>query len=104
MRAKRPMSDCELKRSNVHGKGIFASRDLDANAVLFETHRKTSGALKWVNLVPNCGYNHSTEPNCHSLTLGDYKYLVTLREIKEGEELLVDYNKDKDLEQPQEEW
>ena len=104
MRTERPMSNCELKISDVHGRGIFASKDLRANAVLFETHRKTSGALEWVNLVPNGGYNHSTKPNCHSLTLGDYKYLVTLREIKEGEELLVDYNKDKDLEQPKEGW
>ena len=98
------MSNCELKTSNGHGKGIFAAKDLGANVVLFETHRKTSGALKWINLVPNCGYNHSTTPNCHSLTLGDFKYLVTLREVKEGEELLVDYTKDKDLEQPQEGW
>ena len=98
------MSECELKRSEVHGKGIFASKDLKANQVLFETHKKMSGNLEWLNLSPNCGYNHSTEPNCHSLTLGDYKYLVTLREISEGEELLVDYNKDKDLEQPQEGW
>ena len=97
------MSNCEFKRSGVHGKGIFASKNLDANKVLFETHKKTGGALKWLNLVPN-GYNHSATPNCHSLTLGDFKYLVTLREIKEGEELLVDYNKDKDLEQPKEEW
>jgi hypothetical protein len=98
------MSNCELKRSDVHGKGIFASKDIGANAVLFETHRKTSGALKWANLIPNCSYNHSFKPNCQSLTLGDFKYLVTLREIKEGEELLVDYSKDKDLEQPQEGW
>ena len=98
------MSDCELKKSEVHGKGIFASRDLTANQVLFETHRKTSGALKWANLIPNCSYNHSSSPNCQSLTLGDFKYLVTLVEIKEGEELLVDYSKDKDLEQPQEGW
>ena len=104
MRTERPMSNCELKRSDVHGKGIFASKDIGANAVLFETHRKTSGALKWANLIPNCSYNHSSSPNCQSLTLGDFKYLVTLVEIKEGEELLVDYSKDKDLEQPQEGW
>ena len=98
------MSECELKNSNVHGQGIFASKDLGANQVLFETHKKTSGALEWVNLMPNCSYNHSSKPNCQSLTLGDFKYLVTLREIKEGEELLVDYSKDKDLEQPQKGW
>ena len=67
-------------------------------------HIKRRAALKWLNLIPNCSYNHSVEANCHSLTLGDYKYLVTLREIGVGEELLVDYNKDKDLEQPKKEW
>ena len=98
------MSDCEIKPSNVHGEGIFASKNFEANQVLFETHRKTSGALEWINLSPNCGYNHSLQPNCQSLTLGDFKYLVTIKEIKEGEELLVDYRKDKDLEQPKKEW
>ena len=98
------MSDFEFKQSKVQGKGIFATKDLDANKVLFETHKKTSGALEWINLIPNCSYNHSAKPNCHSLTLGDYKYLVTLRKIENREELLVDYKKDKDLEQPEEDW
>ena len=67
------MSDFEFKQSKVQGKGIFATKDLEANKVLFETHKKTSGALEWINLIPNCSYNHSAKPNCHSLTLGDYK-------------------------------
>tara|TARA_R100001244_G_scaffold130507_1_gene102706 strand:- start:116 stop:415 length:300 start_codon:yes stop_codon:yes gene_type:complete len=98
------MSDFELKESKVQGSGIFATKDLGANKVLFETHKKTSGALEWINLIPNCSYNHSVKPNCRSLTFGDYKYLVTLSNIENGEELLVDYNKDKDLEQPEEGW
>ena len=73
------MSDFEFKPSKVQGSGIFATKDLGANKVLFETHKKTSGALEWINLIPNCSYNHSAKPNCHSLTLGDYKYLVTLQ-------------------------
>ena len=98
------MSDFEFKQSKVQGKGVFATKDLEANKVLFETHKKTSGALEWINLIPNCSYNHSAKPNCHSLTLGDYKYLVTLRKIENREELVVDYKKDKDLEQPEEDW
>ena len=98
------MSDFEFKQSKVQGKGIFATKDLEANKVLFETHKKTSGALEWINLIPNCSYNHSAKPNCRSLTFGDYKYLVTLRKIEYGAELLVDYKKDKDLEQPEEGW
>ena len=98
------MSFCEFKESKVHGKGIFATENIAANKVLFETHKKTSGALEWRNLVPDCSYNHSNEPNCRSLTLGDFKYLVTLREVEEGEELLVDYRKDRELEQPKKGW
>ena len=98
------MSDFELKESKVQGSGIFATKDLGANKVLFETHKKTSGALEWINLIPNCSYNHSVKPNCRSLTFGDYKYLVTLSNIENGEELLVDYNKDQDLEQPEAGW
>ena len=98
------MNSFEFKQSTVHGKGVFATEIIPANKVLFETHKKTSGALEWLNLIPNCSYNHSTTPNCHSLTLGDYKYLVTLSKIEVGEELLVDYNKDRDLEQPKKEW
>ena len=104
MRAGGKMSCCEFKESKVHGKGIFATESLPANKVLFETHKKTSGAFEWLNLVPNCSYNHSNEPNCRSLTLGDFKYLVTLREVEKGEELLVNYRKDRDLEQPKKGW
>ena len=104
MRTGGKMSWCEFKDSEVHGKGIFATEIIPENKVLFETHKKTSGAFEWLNLVPNCSYNHSNEPNCRSLTLGNFKYLVTLREIEEGEELVVDYRKDRDLEQPKKGW
>ena len=98
------MSCCDLRQSMVHGKGIFATEKLQENQVLFETHTKTSGAIKWVNLMPNHLYNHSTTPNCRSMTLGNFKYLVTLRDIEVDEELLVDYTKDTDLEQPKPDW
>ena len=104
MRTGGKMSYCELRDSKVHGKGIFAKETIPANKVLFETHKKTSGALEWANLRPNFMYNHSDEPNCRSLTLGDFKYLVTLNEVQEGEELVVDYRKDRDLEQPKKGW
>ena len=98
------MSDFELKESKRQGSGVFATKDLGANKVLFKAPKKTSGALEWINLIPNCSYNHSVKPNCRSLTFGDYKYLVTLSNIENGEELLVDYKKDSDLEQPEEGW
>ena len=49
-------------------------------------------------------YNHSKNANCASTTEGPYKFLVCVVDIKSGEELLIDFTKDKDLEQPQEGW
>ena len=94
MRARREVDTrpcCDLKPSKVHGKGIFAVRDLEKGKRLFETHSSVADVMQWVNLVPNCSYNHSDEPNCGSVTDGKWKYLVTLRDIKEGEELTEDY-------------
>ena len=106
--------DFKLKDSNVHGKGIFTTKDIEKGATLFSTHMRTQtpGTYgqccqtgEWVNLNPNYLYNHSREnANCASVTEGNFKVLVTLREIKEGEEILVDYYKDKDLEQPHADW
>ena len=97
------MKLCEFKESPVHGNGIFAIADIEKHTVLFETHLLDSPL--WVNIKPNCSYNHSRDnENCSSVTKGKVKFLVTLDDIKEGEELLVDYTKDGHLEQPQEGW
>jgi SET domain-containing protein len=49
-------------------------------------------------------YNHSKNANCESVTEGRSKILVSTKKIEIGEEILVDFTKDKDLEQPQEGW
>ena len=115
------MDDFALRDSNVHGKGIFTVKSIEKNTMLFNTHLRTSvptvnvtwydgyrhynDTPEWVNLSPNYLYNHSKDDaNCVSVTSGDLKVLVTIREIQEGEEILVDYSKDKDLEQPQADW
>ncbi len=101
--------DFKLKDSNVHGKGIFTTKDIEKDVTLFNTHIQTqtpgSQHEEWVNLSPNYLYNHSrANANCVSVTEGNFKVLVTIREIKEGEEILIDYSKDEDLEQPQTDW
>lgn len=125
------MKSFEFKDSPVHGKGIFALVDIPAGTELFQTHvmdslvgKRSPAAMKpaaspypakmlknsdnlmrmWINIKPNHRYNHSTKANCSSSTKSDTKYLVTLSDIKKGDELLVDYTKDRDLEQPQHGW
>jgi len=92
----------QFKESPIHGKGIFATQDIPADKRLFQTHVLDDGV--WANIKPNCMYNHSKNANCASITEGSYKFLVCVVDVKSGEELLIDFTKDKDLEQPQEGW
>ena len=47
-------------------------------------------------------YNHSKlNENSELKTIDRAKILVTLKDIKAGEEIFVDFTKDKDLEQPE---
>ena len=96
-------SSVEQKDSSIHGKGLFATKDIPAEAVIHRTH--IMSWLGWINIIPNSKYNHSEEEeNCRIDTDEEFKRLVSLRDIKQGEELLVDYKKDKDLEQPEKGW
>ena len=93
----------EQKDSSIHGKGLFATKDIPAEAVIHRTH--IMSWLGWINIIPNSKYNHSEEEeNCRIDTDEEFKRLVSIRDIKQGEELLVNYKKDKDLEQPEKDW
>ena len=96
-------SSVEQKDSSIHGKGLFATKDIPAEAVIHRTH--IMSWLGWINIIPNSKYNHSEEEeNCRIDTDEEFKRLVSIRDIKQGEELLVNYKKDKDLEQPDKGW
>ena len=103
---------CETRESPIHGTGLFSLCDIEEGTALFITHMRDPDWSEdmpedwsgWVNLTPNCMYNHSKAANCISKTEGRRKFLVTKKDIKSGEEILVDYTEDLDLEQPQENW
>ena len=98
----------EFKKSPIHGNGIFATEDIPSGTELFQTHVMDSDLLDmpiWGNMQPNCLYNHSAvNANCVSKTRGKFKFLLSIKDIKGGEELLVDYAKDEDLQQPEKWW
>jgi len=96
---------CEVRESPIHGTGLFSLRDIKEGTPLFITHiQVTEIEGMWTNLDPNCMYNHSKAANCISKTERGRKFLVAKRNIKTGEEILVDYTEDLDLEQPQKNW
>ena len=84
--------------------GLIAAKFIKNKTEIQPTHffLKSEG---WINLIPNCQYSHSVEnKNCEIVTRENTKYLVSLRDIKIGEEILVDYTEDGDLNQQQAGW
>ncbi|MCQ9617882.1 SET domain-containing protein-lysine N-methyltransferase [Paenalcaligenes niemegkensis] len=111
----------ELKQSSLHGTGVFAARHIPAGTYIMEYEGKRISAQAADEMEPsdpNDPYhtfffsltngkiidggnggndsrfiNHSCEPNCegHENAQGTRVYIVALRNIDEGEELLYDY-------------
>ena len=92
----RPLPDSlTIKDSSIHGLGIFATCDIPEKTVLGIAHVKM---VEWLNFpqdycrTPLGGfYNHSDTPNCETSKEGRYLYIITITDIKEGEEITATY-------------
>ena len=70
-----------IKKSDVHGKGLFAKDDIKKDCMIQATHVKNK-KYGVINLVPNSDYNHSIAHHFHwymdsmltyySIVLGGY--------------------------------
>ena len=114
----RPLPDClTIKKSNIEGLGLFATKRIEALVNLGMTHIKNGGNIvvkgydkneytledkKFENgyiRTPLGGFiNHSNTPNCikgedirYHKGFSKYLYLWTNRVIEEGEELTLNY-------------
>ena len=82
------------KQSDISGLGLFADQDIKQGTNLGMTHLKIGSTIF---RTPLGGFiNHSDENNCIKTELRDERYtkkwnLITLRNIKEGEELTLEY-------------
>lgn len=90
----RPLPSClTVKDSKVDGLGLFARADIPAGIRLGMSHLKYNA--KWVRTPLGGFYNHSEEPNCFKEkfknVFKEWYELVTLKDIKEGEEIMVEY-------------
>lgn len=108
-------SKIELRRSAIHGWGVFAKDDINANEILEESpflilpiNKGESSSLfidyrfnfpsgDWkYQVLPQgfaCYYNHSEKPNAGWYTDNDNELFVftTVKLIKKDEEILVYY-------------
>jgi SET domain-containing protein len=111
---------CRVRRSKIHGNGVFAIRDIPKGTDIIEytgkivskkegTRRAREqdehlGAVYVFGLNNtkdvdgfDCGkgaqyINHSCDPNCESINYDDEEiWIQAMRKIKKGEELTYDY-------------
>ena len=85
----KPLPDnLELKLSDIHGYGVFASENIPAGDMLGMTHIESPELIR----TPLGGYiNHSMNPNCIRIQEGNRWYLQTIQDISEGEEITLMY-------------
>ena len=82
-----------IKTSKVNGLGLFALEGIAQGTNLGTSHIKINGDII---RTPLGGFvNHANESNCVKVELKEDQYkrwnLVTIRNIKEGEELTLQY-------------
>ena len=82
-----------IKKSKVHGLGLFAERDYNAGIDFGETHVFVVNRSRrdWVRTPLGGFINHSENPNCYISTTTEKRCLHTIRPIREGEEITVYY-------------
>ena len=87
----RPLPDSvTIKKSKIEGLGLFATEDISINTTLGISHLISSNGS--LTRTPLGGfYNHSNKPNCIKKKVFTTHYLVSLKDIKAGEEITVDY-------------
>ena len=88
-----------LKKSSIHGYGLFANHIISKNSLIGISHVAHEGFPNGYIRTPLGGfYNHSEKPNCElierNLDMGFSTYVKILtakRDIREGEDLTCTY-------------
>jgi SET domain-containing protein len=81
-----------IKPYKLHGLGLFASEDIAKGITLGVSHVEDNDAQDGTVRTPLGGFvNHSYNPNVDLLDGNKEWVMVTIRDIKEGDEITVDY-------------
>ena len=122
-----PKNLCEVRESEIHGRGLYASADIDVDTHIIQyvgekiTKKESSKrALEWEEKARETGdglvyifelddkydidgrlgenparyMNHSCDGNCEALNCDGEIWIVAIKKIKKGEELVYDYGYD----------
>jgi SET domain-containing protein len=87
-------SSLTIRRSSIHGLGLFAYTKIDSKTELGITHAKDKRFSHGYIRTPLGGFfNHSITPNCEAVYDVDFIKISTIKNINLGDEITVDYTK-----------
>ncbi len=91
----------KIDKSKIHGNGLFAISSIPNNTDVGLTHMSIGIMndkliIGDITEVGRFG-NHSVKPNCEYRVMGKDVHMFTIRDIAVGEELVVDYSKNKEF-------
>lgn len=90
----KPLPDSlTIKESSIHGLGLFSVCKIKKDTNLGLTHIFNKDYIDNYIRTPLGGFfNHnSVDPNCKILKMGDFLFLVTIKDIEKDEELTAKY-------------
>jgi|10_taG_2_1085330.scaffolds.fasta_scaffold31332_1 SET domain-containing protein len=89
----KPLPKClTIDKSSIHGLGLFAAEDIPSETEFGISHVKDARFQDSYIRTPLGGFfNHSNSPNCKVVEEGDCLKLVSIGDIKAGEEISVKY-------------
>ena len=81
-----------IKKSNIEGLGMFATEDIKKDFFIGITHIKNDNYADGLIRTPLGGFfNHSSTPNCKIISDDKHYYLITIEDIKKGDEITAFY-------------
>jgi len=87
-------SSLTIKKSPIHGLGLFATNVILPDTELGISHVKDGRFSHGYIRTPLGGFfNHSKKPNCEAIYHGDFIKIKTIIIINLGDEITVDYTK-----------
>ncbi len=83
----RPLPDClTIKDSAIEGIGLFATKFIEKDYSFGISHYELNDS--YIRTPLGGFYNHSKNPNCIKVKVGNVYYLKTLKNIQTGKEIL----------------
>jgi hypothetical protein len=83
-----------LRKSKIHGYGIFTSDAFKADRILVDQATHILCNDSFVRTPIGAFINHSDDPNCTLVKDNDIYRVKSLRKLKRGEEVTVNYNQE----------